>query len=84
MSDHPPALVRELPARLPDGWRVPRFVPLHEPDYTFDPELRAAFNSRTRLILINTPHNPTGRVFTRAELEDRPFVPGIWRDRCDR
>ena len=50
--------------------RYPRFVPLREPDYTFDPrELRAAFNDRTRLILINTPHNPTGRVFTRAELE---------------
>jgi aspartate/methionine/tyrosine aminotransferase len=49
---------------------TPRFVPLHEPDYTFDPdELRAAFNNRTRLILFNTPHNPTGRVFTLAELE---------------
>lgn len=50
---------------------VPRFVPLREPDYTFDPaELRAAFSDRTRLILINTPHNPTGRVFTRAELAE--------------
>ena len=49
---------------------TPRFVPLREPDYTFDPaELRAAFNPRTRLILFNTPHNPTGRVFSRAELE---------------
>ena len=49
---------------------TPRFVPLREPDYTFDPaELRAAFNPRTRLILFNTPHNPSGRVFTRAELE---------------
>ena len=49
---------------------TPRFVSLHEPEYTFDPaELRAAFNARTRLILLNTPHNPTGRVFTRAELE---------------
>jgi aminotransferase len=49
---------------------TPRFVPLREPDYTFDPdELAAAFNARTRLILINTPHNPTGRVFTRAELQ---------------
>lgn len=49
---------------------LPRYVPLREPDYTFDPgELRAAFNARTRLILINTPHNPTGKVFTRAELE---------------
>ncbi|MGQ9555607.1 MAG: pyridoxal phosphate-dependent aminotransferase, partial [Anaerolineae bacterium] len=48
---------------------TPRFVSLHEPNYTFDPdELRAAFNKRTRLILINTPHNPTGRMFTRAEL----------------
>jgi L-glutamine---4-(methylsulfanyl)-2-oxobutanoate aminotransferase len=50
---------------------APRFVPLREPGYTFDPaELRAAFNRRTRLVLINTPHNPTGRVFTRAELEE--------------
>lgn len=49
---------------------TPRFVPLHEPDYTFDlDELRAAFNPRTRLILINTPHNPTGRVFTLPELQ---------------
>jgi aspartate/methionine/tyrosine aminotransferase len=48
----------------------PRFVPLRGPDYTLDPgELRAAFNDRTRLILVNTPHNPTGRVFTRAELQ---------------
>ena len=49
----------------------PRFVSLHEPDYTFDPdELRAAFNNRTRLVIINTPHNPTGRVFSRSELEE--------------
>ena len=48
----------------------PRFVPLREPDYAFDPdELRAAFADHPRLILINTPHNPTGRVFARAELE---------------
>jgi aminotransferase len=46
----------------------PRFVPLREPDYTCDPdELRRAFNERTRLILLNTPHNPTGRVLSRAE-----------------
>jgi aminotransferase len=50
---------------------TPRFVPLHSPEYRFDPaELRASFNDRTRLILINTPHNPTGRVFTRVELEN--------------
>jgi aminotransferase len=47
----------------------PRFVPLREPDYTLDPaELRAAFNARTRLILVNTPHNPTGSVIGRSEL----------------
>lgn len=49
---------------------VPRFVRLREPDWSFDPaELAAAFNSRTRAIIVNTPNNPTGKVFTRAELE---------------
>ncbi len=49
---------------------TPRFVSLHEPNYTFDPdELRSVFNSKTRLVIINTPHNPTGRVFSRHELE---------------
>ncbi|MBN1138296.1 MAG: aminotransferase class I/II-fold pyridoxal phosphate-dependent enzyme [Anaerolineae bacterium] len=49
---------------------TPRFVPLREPDYTFDPaELRAAVTPQTRLILVNTPHNPTGRVFDAQELE---------------
>jgi N-succinyldiaminopimelate aminotransferase len=38
--------------------------------WTFDPdELAATFNNRTRAILVNTPHNPTGKVFSRAELE---------------
>jgi N-succinyldiaminopimelate aminotransferase len=46
-------------------------VPLHPPDWTFDPdELRAAITPRTRAILVNTPHNPTGRVLSRAELHD--------------
>ncbi|MBA2571103.1 MAG: aminotransferase class I/II-fold pyridoxal phosphate-dependent enzyme [Chloroflexi bacterium] len=49
---------------------VPRYVTLHEPDWRFDPdELRAAFGPRTRGIVVNSPHNPTGRVFTRDELE---------------
>ena len=49
---------------------VPRFVTLHAPDWRFDPEeLAAAFTDRTRAIIINTPHNPTGKVFTREELE---------------
>lgn len=49
---------------------VPHFVTLHEPDWHFDyGELAAAFNNKTRAIIINTPNNPTGKVFTRAELE---------------
>lgn len=49
---------------------TPRFVTLRWPDFTFDEaELRAAFTARTRAILVNTPHNPTGKCFTRAELE---------------
>jgi aminotransferase len=48
---------------------VPRYVTLHEPDWSIDPqELRAAFGPRTRGIVVNSPHNPTGKVFTRAEL----------------
>ena len=48
---------------------TPRFVALHAPDWSFDPaELAAAFNERTKAIIINTPNNPTGKVFTRAEL----------------
>ncbi len=49
---------------------VPRYVTLHEPDWSFDEdELAAAFNERTRGIILNTPNNPTGKVFTRDELE---------------
>jgi aminotransferase len=49
---------------------TPRYVTLHEPHWTIDPdELRAAFGPRTRGIVVNSPHNPTGKVFTRAELE---------------
>lgn len=48
---------------------TPRYVSLHPPDWTFDEaELRASFNERTKAIIINTPHNPTGKVFTREEL----------------
>ena len=57
----------------------PVFVPLHPPTgkgikpgsaWTLDfDELRAAFTSRTKLIIVNTPHNPVGKVFTRDELE---------------
>jgi aminotransferase len=49
---------------------VPRYVTLHEPDWTFDPdELRAAVTPRTRALILNSPHNPTGKVFTADELE---------------
>ena len=49
---------------------VPRFVRLREPDWTFDPsELEAAFTNHTRAIIINTPNNPTGKVFTKEELQ---------------
>jgi len=49
---------------------VPRYVTLRPPDFAFDPDaLRAAFSDRTRAVIVNTPHNPTGKVFTRAELE---------------
>jgi aminotransferase len=47
----------------------PRYVPLAPPDWRFDPDaLAAAFGPRTRAVVVNTPHNPTGKVFTRDEL----------------
>jgi aspartate/methionine/tyrosine aminotransferase len=47
----------------------PVYVPLRPPDWSFDPDrLAAAFSNRTRAIVINTPMNPTGKVFTRDEL----------------
>src|SRR5262249_45110591 len=57
---------------------TPRYVTLHEPepadsqrgDWWFDPdELAAAFNEKTKAIILNSPNNPTGKVFTRDELE---------------
>lgn len=54
---------------------VPRFVRLREPDAAHatwwfdDAELEAAFSKKTKLVIVNTPHNPTGKRFTRAELE---------------
>lgn len=49
----------------------PRFVTLKPPDWTYDPNaLAEAFNSRTKAIIINTPNNPTGKVFSSAELEE--------------
>lgn len=49
---------------------APRFVKLRAPDWTFDPdELAAAFGPATKAIILNTPNNPTGKVFERRELE---------------
>jgi aspartate/methionine/tyrosine aminotransferase len=49
---------------------TPRYVTLREPDWTFDPhELAAAFNDHTKAIILHTPNNPTGKVFSRDELE---------------
>ncbi len=52
---------------------VPRYVTLHrtrDQDYQFDPdELAGAFNDRTRGIIVNTPHNPCGKVYTRNDLQ---------------
>ncbi|HEY1216180.1 MAG TPA: aminotransferase class I/II-fold pyridoxal phosphate-dependent enzyme [Bryobacteraceae bacterium] len=48
---------------------VCRYVTLRPPDWSFDPEeLRAAFTERTRAVILNTPNNPTGRVFSTEEL----------------
>ncbi len=48
---------------------TPRFVKMRPPDWTFDrDEMRRAFSGRTRAIIVNTPNNPTGKVFTRDEL----------------
>jgi aminotransferase len=47
----------------------PKYVRLREPDWNFDPdELQRAFTNRTRAIVINSPNNPTGKVYTRDEL----------------
>jgi aspartate/methionine/tyrosine aminotransferase len=49
---------------------TPRYVKLRAPDWSFDPaELAAAFGPATKAIILNTPNNPTGKVFERAELE---------------
>lgn len=56
---------------MADARAVPVLLaPDADGNYVFDPaELRAAVSSRTKLVLLNTPHNPTGKVFTRDELQ---------------
>ncbi len=56
----------------------PRHVPLRAPDWSFDgDELRAAFNSRTKAIIICNPNNPTGKVFSPQEME---FIAGLCQE----
>jgi aminotransferase len=58
-----------VPATIIAGARA-RHVTLREPGFRFDEEeLKAAFNSRTKAIIINTPNNPAGKVFTTDELK---------------
>ncbi len=54
---------------------TPRFVSLRRPDWSFDEkELAAAFNNKTKAIILNTPNNPTGKVFSREELQ---YIAGL-------
>jgi aminotransferase len=56
----------------------PRHVPLRAPDWSFDEqELRAAFNQNTKAIIICNPNNPTGKVFTYAEME---YIAGLCQE----
>jgi aminotransferase len=57
---------------------TPVWVTLRPPGWRFDPdELRRAFTPRTRAVIVNTPNNPTGRVFTRDELD---LIAGLCRE----
>ncbi len=64
----------------PDGilsGAKPKYVTLHTPDWHFDfDELRKAFNKKTKAIIINTPNNPTGKVFSALELR---YIAGLCR-----
>jgi N-succinyldiaminopimelate aminotransferase len=58
---------------------VPSCVTLHAPEFRWrSDELERAFSPRTRVVLVNTPHNPTGRVFRRAELEEIAALSRRW------
>lgn len=66
------------PADLAMVGAVPRFVQLRPPDFHLDPdELRSVFSEKTKAIVLNTPHNPTGRVFTRSDLD---LIAGLCRE----
>lgn len=49
---------------------TPKYVSMNPPNWDFDPaELEKAFSDKTRAIILNTPHNPTGKVFTKEEMQ---------------
>lgn len=49
---------------------IPKYVTLHKPDFSFsEEELRNAFSDKTKMIIVNNPHNPSGKVYTQKELE---------------
>src|SRR6202165_5079931 len=57
---------------------TPRYVPLSAPDWTFARDaMRSVFNANTKAIIICNPNNPTGKVFTRDEME---FIAGLCRE----
>ncbi|HEX2202869.1 MAG TPA: aminotransferase class I/II-fold pyridoxal phosphate-dependent enzyme [Longimicrobium sp.] len=67
--------------RLAGG--VPRFVRMRGRDWAFDPaELEAAFGPRTRAVLVSSPSNPTGKVFTREEMEQVGALCERWNAIC--
>ncbi|HEX6731018.1 MAG TPA: aminotransferase class I/II-fold pyridoxal phosphate-dependent enzyme [Pyrinomonadaceae bacterium] len=56
----------------------PRYVPLRAPEWAFDPqELRSAFNHKTKAIILCNPNNPTGKVFSREEMQ---FIAGLCQE----
>ena len=67
------------PAAIAMAGAVAKFVTLHAPDWSFDrTAFEKAVTKKTRAILLNTPHNPTGKVFSQEELE---FLASVCRDR---
>ena len=58
------------PAQIKAAGGTPRYVRLNEDDWSLNErELRAAFSHKTKFIMLNSPHNPAGKVFTKRELE---------------
>jgi len=62
---------------------TPRYVTLQPPDWRFDPEkLAAAFNQKTKAVILNSPNNPSGKVFSRGELEQIAELCRRWDAFC--